>query len=92
MTNVARQMQIADAKAAAAKKPKRDKSRKGGEGRTGSKKASAPPPAGISDEADIRLIFPCPPALSARITAYWHGNGFNSKSAAIRALLERGLK
>lgn len=40
----------------------------------------------------VRLVFPCPAELAGQIDAYWHGERLGSRSAAIRALIERGLK
>lgn len=40
----------------------------------------------------VRLVFPCPEALSRRLAGYWHEERLGSKSAAIRALLEDALK
>lgn len=85
----------------AGKKIKSDNPPKGGSGVPEAApkeqaKALAPPAvpdeATVSKEETVRLIFPCPVALSEAIDAYWHGVPFKSKAAAIRALIERGLK
>lgn len=77
-----------------AKKPPakatKDKPRKGGADRKRPAKAPVAPPAEVSGEL-VRLIFPCSPTLSARITAYWHKEELGSKSETIRVLIERGL-
>ncbi len=46
-------------------------------------------------EADgpiVRLIFPAPKGLADQITSYWHRHKLDSKSAAIRKLIELGLE
>lgn len=80
----------ADLPKVAHKPAKRDKPRKGGDGKR-TVPAKAPGPAG-ADEEVVRLIFPCSKRLADRVDAYWHEKRLGSRAAAIRALLEEGLK
>ena len=91
MTNVARLMELADAKAAG----KKAKSKKAAAKKTAKKASLEVAKAEVQKlEADgplVRLIFPCTKDLAERIKVYWHAKGLGSKSEAIRVLLERGL-
>ncbi len=44
-----------------------------------------------SGDETVRVTFPCPKGLLAQVEAEWHGRPHRSLSAAIRALLEKGL-
>lgn len=79
--------------------PKRDKPRKGGDGkRSGQEKAPVPPPAGMGKagrpKGDVLtpLLIKLAPALVTRIEDWRHGQKISTRLEAIRVLLERGLK
>jgi metal-responsive CopG/Arc/MetJ family transcriptional regulator len=44
------------------------------------------------DHLTERLIFPVSPAMAEEIKEYWHDQRLNSKSEAIRQLLEESLE
>jgi hypothetical protein len=43
-------------------------------------------------EEITRVTFPVPKSLLSKVEKFWHAQQLKSLSAALRALLERGLK
>lgn len=86
-------LELADAKTAATKAPRKFKAKGGG--------ISAPAKLAEAiaevreleeDGPPVRLIFPCPKALAAQIDEEWRKRKLMSRSATIRVLLAEALK